>query len=60
VLWAALAARTSNTRATPLELFFDLVDVFAATQVTAYVAPEHSLHGVVQGCCCWRPARRAA
>lgn len=34
---------------TPLELFFDLVFVFALTQVTAYLAHHLSWHGVVQG-----------
>jgi len=32
-----------------LELFFDLVYVFAVTWVTGYMAAEHSAHGVVQG-----------
>jgi low temperature requirement protein LtrA len=36
-------------RATPFELFFDLVYVFAVTQVTGYMAAEHSAHGVLQG-----------
>jgi low temperature requirement protein LtrA len=36
-------------RATPFELFFDLVYVFAATQITGYVAHEHSAYGAVQG-----------
>jgi low temperature requirement protein LtrA len=36
-------------RATPFELFFDLVYVFAMTQVTGYMAAEHSAHGVLQG-----------
>jgi hypothetical protein len=36
-------------QATTFELFFDLVYVFAATQVTGYMAHEHSGHGVVQG-----------
>ena len=36
-------------RATPFELFFDLVYVFAFTQVTGYMAEEHSAHGVLQG-----------
>jgi low temperature requirement protein LtrA len=36
-------------RPTTFELFFDLVYVFAATQVTGYMAHEHSGHGVVQG-----------
>jgi low temperature requirement protein LtrA len=36
-------------RVTTFELFFDLVYVFAATQVTGYMAHEHSGQGVVQG-----------
>ncbi|MFE9187698.1 low temperature requirement protein A [Micromonospora haikouensis] len=36
-------------RATPFELLFDLVYVFAATQITAYLAHEHSPYGVLQG-----------
>ncbi|MEO3855394.1 low temperature requirement protein A [Acrocarpospora sp. B8E8] len=36
-------------RATPFELFFDLVYVFAVTQVTGYMAEEHSAHGVLRG-----------
>jgi low temperature requirement protein LtrA len=35
--------------ATDFELLFDLVYVFALTQVTGYVAHEHTLHGVLQG-----------
>lgn len=35
--------------ATPFELFFDLVYVFAVTQVTGYMAHEHDGNGVVQG-----------
>jgi low temperature requirement protein LtrA len=38
-----------DDRVTTFELFFDLVYVFAATQVTGYMAHEHSAHGVVQG-----------
>jgi low temperature requirement protein LtrA len=34
-------------RATTFELFFDLVYVFAATQVTGYMAHAHTGHGVV-------------
>ena len=34
---------------TTFELFFDLVYVFAATQVTGYMALEHNGHGVLQG-----------
>ncbi|MFC4591538.1 low temperature requirement protein A [Sphaerisporangium corydalis] len=36
-------------RATPFELFFDLVYVFAVTRVTAYMAGEHGAHGVLRG-----------
>jgi low temperature requirement protein LtrA len=36
-------------RATPFELFFDLVYVFATTQITAYLAHEHTAYGVLQG-----------
>ena len=34
---------------TPFELFFDLVYVFGFTQVTAWIAHEHSVLGTVQG-----------
>ena len=34
---------------TPLELFFDLVFVFAITQVTSFLARDPSWHGVVRG-----------
>jgi low temperature requirement protein LtrA len=36
-------------RTTPFELFFDLVYVFAMTQVTGYMAAGHSATGVLQG-----------
>jgi low temperature requirement protein LtrA len=36
-------------RATPFELFFDLVYVFATTQITGYLAREHSAYGMLQG-----------
>jgi low temperature requirement protein LtrA len=36
-------------RVTPLELFFDLVFVFALTQVTALMAEDLSIRGVVRG-----------
>ncbi len=36
-------------RVTTLELFFDLVYVFAFTQVTAWIAREHSVVGTAQG-----------
>jgi low temperature requirement protein LtrA len=34
---------------TTFELLFDLVYVFALTQVTGYVGHEHTVHGVLQG-----------
>ena len=34
---------------TPLELFFDLVFVFALTQVTAFMADQLSWHGILRG-----------
>jgi low temperature requirement protein LtrA len=34
---------------TPLELFFDLVFVFALTQVTAFMADELNWHGILRG-----------
>jgi low temperature requirement protein LtrA len=40
---------SEDHRATTFELFFDLVYVFAVTQVTGYMAHEHSGHGVLQG-----------
>jgi len=36
-------------RVTTFELFFDLVYVFAVTQVTHFMAEAHSAHGVLQG-----------
>jgi low temperature requirement protein LtrA len=38
-----------DDRVTTFELFFDLVYVFAATQVTGYMAHAHTAHGVAQG-----------
>ncbi|MEG9246622.1 low temperature requirement protein A [Arthrobacter sp. Soc17.1.1.1] len=45
------AARVSDEshRVTTFELFFDLVFVFAFTQVTGFMAHEHSFTGVLQG-----------
>src|SRR4051812_15836552 len=40
---------TEDHSATDFELLFDLVYVFALTQVTGYVGHEHTLAGVVQG-----------
>jgi low temperature requirement protein LtrA len=48
VLWGVRPTGEDH-RATTFELFFDLVYVFAATQVTSYMAHEHSGHGVLQG-----------
>jgi len=42
-------ATDQGSRVTPLELFFDLVFVFALTQVTAYLADHLSWHGLLQG-----------
>lgn len=45
------AARVSDEshRVTTFELFFDLVFVFAFTQVSSFMAHEHSFFGVLQG-----------
>jgi low temperature requirement protein LtrA len=40
---------SEDHRTTPFELFFDLVYVFAMTQVTGYMAAGHSANGVLQG-----------
>ena len=40
-------------RVTPLELFFDLVFVFALTQVTGMLAADPSLPGLPAACSCW-------
>lgn len=49
-----------TSSATTLELFFDLVFVFALTQVTATMAHDLSVAGVLRGLCvtailwwCW-------
>ncbi|HEU4907354.1 MAG TPA: low temperature requirement protein A [Propionibacteriaceae bacterium] len=39
----------NEARVTPLELFFDLVFVFALTQVTAFMADELSWQGILRG-----------
>jgi low temperature requirement protein LtrA len=41
--------RRSVQRVTPLELFFDLVVVFAITQVTAFISEDPTWHGLVRG-----------
>jgi low temperature requirement protein LtrA len=40
---------SEDHRVTTFELFFDLVYVFAATQVTGYMAHAHNGQGVAQG-----------
>jgi low temperature requirement protein LtrA len=40
---------TDEHAVTPLELFFDLVFVFAITQVTALLTSDPSWHGVIRG-----------
>jgi low temperature requirement protein LtrA len=47
--WEAFVPTSEDDRATTFELFFDLVYVFAATQVTGYMAHGHDGQGVVQG-----------
>jgi low temperature requirement protein LtrA len=44
-----VTAADERHRVTTFELFFDLVYVFAVTQVTAYMAHEHSGRGVIEG-----------
>jgi len=48
-LLGGIRATSEGHRATPFELFFDLVYVFAVTQVTGYMDHEHTAHGVLQG-----------
>ena len=43
------AAHASEARVTPLELFFDLVFVFALTQVTAMLAADPTWAGLARG-----------
>ena len=40
---------TQKAAVTPLELFFDLVFVFALTEVTAFLADDLSWHGMLRG-----------
>ena len=47
--FTGLRPTTENHRVTTLELFFDLVYVFAFTQVTGFMADSLSAIGVVQG-----------
>jgi low temperature requirement protein LtrA len=44
-----LREQQEHATVTPLELFFDLVFVFALTQVTAFMADEMSWHGILRG-----------
>ncbi|HET9253670.1 MAG TPA: low temperature requirement protein A [Pseudonocardiaceae bacterium] len=44
-----MVAATAEARVTPIELFFDLVFVFALTQITTLMAHDLSVHGVVRG-----------
>ncbi len=39
----------SEQRVTPLELFFDLVFVFAITQVTSFLADNSTWDGLLRG-----------
>ncbi|MEV6041420.1 low temperature requirement protein A [Nonomuraea sp. NPDC052116] len=45
----AVRSTGEDHRATPFELFFDLVYVFAVTQITGHMEREHSAGGVLQG-----------
>jgi low temperature requirement protein LtrA len=47
--FARVRSSTENHRVTTFELFFDLVFVFAFTQVTEFMAHSHSALGVLQG-----------
>jgi low temperature requirement protein LtrA len=40
---------TAEHEVTPLELFFDLVFVFAMTQVTSLLVDDPTWHGVLRG-----------
>ena len=44
-----ILAVSEEARVTPIELFFDLVFVFSLTQVTALMADDLSLRGLVRG-----------
>ena len=41
--------QTERGRVTPLELFFDLVFVFAITQVTTFLSHEPTWNGLLRG-----------
>ena len=44
-----IRAVSEEARVTPIELFFDLVFVFSLTQVTALMAADLTVHGLVRG-----------
>jgi low temperature requirement protein LtrA len=44
-----MVAATAEARVTPIELFFDLVFVFGLTQITALMAHDVSVHGILRG-----------
>ena len=45
----ARSQQSSEERVTPLELFFDLIFVFAITQVTGFVVADPTWGGLAQG-----------
>ena len=47
--WRRIQPTTENTTVSPLELFFDLVFVFALTQVTAMMAEDLTWSGLLRG-----------
>jgi hypothetical protein len=49
MFWAALAPRTTNTGRLRSSCSSFWSTSSPSTQVTAYMAHEHSLHGVIQG-----------
>ena len=46
-------APESEQKVTPLELFFDLVFVFAITQVTQFMADDPTWAGLARGVLMW-------
>jgi low temperature requirement protein LtrA len=44
-----IQAVSEDARVTPIELFFDLVFVFSLTQVTALMAHDPTVHGLIRG-----------
>ena len=47
--WLRFVPTSEGHSVTTLELFFDLVFVFAITQVTAFMADDIDLRGVLRG-----------